>query len=378
MIMKEPNQSAEITDELLWQCLEGNADDEQYLEVRQWICHSPDNRERYVRVRDLWFAAAISQPVEQRQTDRAWARMRRLLQPVHGKRLRAPFRQWLRAAAMLTVAFTAGFAVHAWREGTETPVARAETCTVEATRGSKSRVVLSDGTKVWLNAGSKLDFNTAAGNRTRNVTLEGEAYFEVAHHPEQPFLVTASGIVIRALGTAFNVKAYPEENVIETTLVEGSVRVEKISADNSFKPFDIQTNQSVRFYRKETADMPAVAGQPAPETPILPAIGKIEIIKEINTEKYTSWKDKRWFFDGEKMSNFALTVERMYNVAIFFEDEELKNYKLSGSLEEETIEQLLTAIRLTIPMDYRIVRNRVYLSLNRQLKKEYEKITRQK
>lgn len=96
---------------------------------------------------------------------------------------------------------------------------------LEARKGSRSRSLLPDGTTVWLNAGSKLYYENDFTGSTREVRLEGEAFFDVVKNPDQPFIVHTYGIDIKVLGTAFNVKSYPEDKTTETTLYRGSVRV---------------------------------------------------------------------------------------------------------------------------------------------------------
>ncbi|HEX3006263.1 MAG TPA: FecR family protein, partial [Bacteroidales bacterium] len=97
--------------------------------------------------------------------------------------------------------------------------------TAIAPKSQKSRLILPDGTKVWLNSGTTLKYRTDYGFKTRDIYLDGEAYFEVAKNRSRPFLVHAATIMVKALGTSFNVKCYPEENTIETTLVEGKVQI---------------------------------------------------------------------------------------------------------------------------------------------------------
>jgi ferric-dicitrate binding protein FerR (iron transport regulator) len=98
----------------------------------------------------------------------------------------------------------------------------------------------------------------------------------------------------------------------------------------------------------------------------------------VDVEMSTSWKDKRWIVRSERLGVFATKIERKYDVVIVFEDTELEDYKISATLEEETIEQLLNAIRLTIPMDYRIERHQVYVRINQQLKKKYDRLIHNK
>ena len=111
--------------------------------------------------------------------------------------------------------------------------------------------VLPDGTVVWLNAGSRIEYKIPDNKPVREVTMEGEAYFNVSKDPDHPFTVNAGEMIIKAYGTAFNVKAYPDEKAVETTLVEGSVSVEienKPSNKTMLRPND----QAI--YYKPTSD----------------------------------------------------------------------------------------------------------------------------
>lgn len=362
-------------DELLWQCLEGTATDEQYKQAGEWVHHSQAHRDYYRKLRDTWLASELLHPVAQQQIDQAWDKMRQQIQPA--KRFHIP--QWIRAAVVLIVVFGLGMLTHLGLNKTgDTEVAGVYV--IDAPKGSKSQITLPDGTSVWMNAGSKLTLKTDFGQRTREIQLQGEAFFEVAHSPQKPFTVSAAEIRVHALGTSFNVKAYPEENFIETTLVEGSVRIEGTHTAQHFAPVELKPHQTVTFYKKESPKE-AIAEE---ATTLQPAdnytnrIDKIEIAERVNIEKHISWKDKRWVFDGEDLDSFTKKLGRRYDVEFFFSDEELKKYKLTGTLEEETIGELLDAIRLTIPMDYEIKQNIVYLRINQQLKTEYEKVTQQK
>jgi ferric-dicitrate binding protein FerR (iron transport regulator) len=108
--------------------------------------------------------------------------------------------------------------------------------TLSTPRGGKYQVVLPDGSKVWLNAESSLHFPTAFTGNQREVTLTGEAYFEVAKNKEKPFRVKVDGMSINVLGTHFNVNAYSDENTIKTSLLEGSVKIIKNNKSNLLKP----------------------------------------------------------------------------------------------------------------------------------------------
>jgi ferric-dicitrate binding protein FerR (iron transport regulator) len=365
------------TDKLLLRCLEGVATDAEYEQAWRWVHQSSQNRAYYSKMRNAWIASDLLKPVNRNRQEQVWSQLEKKIQPskASGKTIRMQYLKWATAAAVIVFAYILGKHTPAGQGNAET--ARGE-YTIEAPKGGKSVMTLSDGSKVWLNAGSTLLFDKAFGERNRTLSLHGEAYFEVARDAEHPFLVETSGIIIAALGTAFNVKAYPEDDMIETTLVEGSVRIEtNAQSKTRTEPVVLEPDQKAVFYKSrqavsvnsnDTAPLP----DRAPGT--LPRFRKIEVARNVDVEISTSWKDKRWIVLGERLGTFAVNIERKYDVVLVFDDTELQEYKISATLEEETIEQLLNAIRLTVPMDYRIERNRVFLKINHQLKKKYDKL----
>jgi ferric-dicitrate binding protein FerR (iron transport regulator) len=346
------------------------------------VHQSPQNRAYYGKVRDAWIAAGLLKPVNTVRQRQIWSQLEKKMQPakVSGKTIRMKYLRWAAAAAIVVFAYILGIQTSSKYENTA--ITKGE-YTIEAPKGGKSVMTLSDGSKVWLNAGSALHFDQSFGEQNRSLTLQGEAYFEVAHNAECPFTVETSGITIAAMGTAFNVKAYPEDDLIETTLVEGSVRIEtNAQSKTKTKPLVLEPNQKVVFYKSQQfisvqTNVTAPAEEPKSNV-VLQNFSKIELSTNVDVEVSTSWKDKRWIVLGEHLGVFAAIIERKYDVMLVFEDTELENYKISATLEEETIEQLLNALRLTIPMDYRIERNQVYLKVNQQLKKKYDRLIQNK
>ncbi|MEI9806510.1 MAG: FecR domain-containing protein [Bacteroidota bacterium] len=152
--------------------------------------------------------------------DKAESEGRHIEMPVEQSRFSGR-RIWMAAASLLFLA-TAGWL---WLNNGFSKAAEPKQEAIEAKKGSRSRSLLPDGTTVWLNAGSKLYYDGDFTGATREVRLEGEAFFDVVKQPDRPFVVHTSGIDIKVLGTAFNVKSYPEDKTVETTLYRGIVRV---------------------------------------------------------------------------------------------------------------------------------------------------------
>ena len=327
-------------------------------------------------LKNAWAATQLTATSADKKTARkAWKRFRTGID--QQKRDRQKYMRWAAAAAVVLFSYILGTQTSNKQEVME--IAAGE-YTIEAPKGGKSVMTLTDGSKVWLNAGSSLLFDKSFGEQSRNLTLQGEAYFEVAHDDERPFLVETSGITIAALGTAFNVKAYPDDDLIEATLVEGSIRIESnTQSATKTETVVLKPNQKVVFHKirqsvsvQPNDDATAPVDEQALTT--LHSFSKVELASDVDVEVSTSWKDKRWIVQGEPLGAFAAIIERKYDMVLVFEDAELEEYKISATLEEETIEQLFNAIRLTVPLDYRIIRNQVYLKTNQQLKKKYDRL----
>ena len=364
-------------DALLFRCLEGVANDAEYEEAWRWAHQSSENMLYYSSVRDVWMVAELLKPVSALRQQQVWATLEKKMQPVEarGKRVRMKYLSWTAAAAAIALAYILG--VYTPNQNERKEVANSG-YTIEAPKGGKSVMTLIDGSKVWLNAGSSVHVDRSFGKQNRTLTLSGEAYFEVARDPKRLFLVETSGITIAALGTAFNVKAYPEDDLIETTLVEGSVRIEtNAHSTTQMNHIVLEPNQKATFYKNRHALTVHTDDTNVPlleEPDALQSLPKMEVAKNVDVEASTSWKDKRWTVRSESLGAFAVKIERKYDVQLIFEDAELAAYKISATLEEETMEQLLNAIRHTVPMDYRIERDQVYLKINPQLKTQYDQL----
>jgi ferric-dicitrate binding protein FerR (iron transport regulator) len=225
--------------------------------------------------------------------------------------------------------------------------------------GARTKLVLPDGSQVWLNAGSKLNYTNTYNITTREVDLEGEAYFDVVKATLRPFIVHASTLNITAVGTAFVVKSYPQDETIETTLLRGIIEVTRkdlpdgpkvILKPNEKLIFSKQLETEALRYASDTSSRPAKA------------IGKISVaaisiaIPDSNKEE-TSWVYNRLVFDGDTFQELATKMERWYNVKIIFNSKELLRCRFKGAFENETIREALDALELTAAFSYTIKNN---------------------
>ena len=164
-------------------------------------------------------------------------------------------------------------------------------------RGGKYQLILADGTKVWLNAGSTIKFPVDFTNNERVVELSGEAYFEVAHDPRRPFKVSGAGQVVQVLGTHFNINAYPEEGAVKTTLLEGSVKVYEKSQTSVFAASEIiiKPNEQAVFKNDQLSKT------------------------AVDADEFTAWKNGVILFRDADIHDVMRKISRWYNVEVEYQ-----------------------------------------------------------
>ncbi len=305
---------------------------------------------------------------------------------------------WVRTAVASVIAFVLGMSTYYFTIDSQQPLSESRPDQksvsnkasqkafnrVSAPLGSKSKIDLPDGTSVVLNAGSTLEYAMDYGTRIREVKLEGEGYFKVAKNKDCPFIVKAKNTSITALGTEFNVKAYVEESIVQTTLVEGMVSInpdvnkKKTSQETILTPNqmltvhnDVATNiVSDNTSGKSSSELSTSVDKNINSDDI--SAGKVSMAT-VNPIIYTSWKDHRWVIEGEEMESLALKLQRRYNVNVVITTPGLKKYKFSGILEDETLEQVLDIMKTIAPVNYYIDKKTVVLSINPEQQKAFEK-----
>lgn len=192
--------------------------------------------------------------------------------------------------------------------------------TLVVPRGSEFRLSLSDGTNVWLNAGSELRYPVTFAGDSREVWLVGEAYFEVISDSTQPFVVHSSKGKIEVLGTSFNVRNYPEESRMVTTLVRGRVAY---------------TDPERRKYDLFPGDQ--AISQPGQET----------ILQSVNPEYYVGWKDGEYIFKSATLEEIMQELSRWYNITVFYANSDVKQFHFTGELKRyEHVESFLRFLEI--------------------------------
>ena len=203
---------------------------------------------------------------------------------------------------------------------------------IKAAYGTQAKVELADGTKVFLNSGSKLRFpQTFANKQQRTVFLDGEGYFEVTKNKEQSFIVQANKLNIRVLGTKFNVDAYTDNASISVALVEGSVMLQGNAGNLNKDLMELKPNQVATL-------------NPTDQT-----LSKTDVP---DLYKYTAWINGRIVFYGDPIQTVVKKLEKWYNVEIVISDSKLEDYKFTGTFINEPLEQILNVLSMSSQMTY--------------------------
>ena len=239
---------------------------------------------------------------------------------------------------------------------------------VNVPKGSRTNLTLADGTSVWLNSGSILKYDNSFNKKDRVVYLEGEAFFDVTKNAQKPFYVKTSDINMKVLGTTFNVKSYHEEGIIQTTLVTGSVVIEKNDAKNTDNKIVLRPNQKAIYFKtQDKLVVDEIVNQQISnkskdkdvKLENLTSKEKLEkseilVTDKVNIEQDVSWKDGYLIFKQEPLEKLVIKLARRYDVSFQFQSEDIKKYRYTGKINDLTLDQVLNAIKFSSPIDYKI------------------------
>lgn len=275
--------------------------------------------------------------------------------------------RWYKIAACVAILVAAGIFLLK-RQATQGVYGMHE---IAVGNGERKYLTLPDGTEVWLNAGSRLSYQGTLLNK-RDVRLEGEAFFKVISDASTPFTVRAKNITVKVLGTNFNVKAYRDDSDIQTTLISGKIQVllnndpeKKVLLSPHEKLTVVSAGRRTVASTSTHQDMPGSTES----VPVIPQANRLSYqvqtlpLNPADTTYFTetAWVRNELAFAGQPFSEVAKEMERRYNVKIIFEQQGLKQVKMSGVFDKESIQEALDVLRLITRFRYRIENDAIYL-----------------
>lgn len=313
-------QLSEEKERLISRYLNGYCRKEEQKALFEWLQESKENQKHFFRLKDIWDASQKKASYPETHLFHFYRNQVTQRESLH-KRVRL-WRMIAGIAAVLVIGLVISILIYS-----PAPSER-HLITHTVPLGSKSQVYLADGTEVHLNSGSRLEYYSGFGIETREVHLSGEAYFQVEKDKSHPFIVKAADYDIAVTGTQFNVCTYPDNTFSSVSLLEGEV---VLSASN-IKPLTMEPGEKIRFDRKER---------------------ELAFVS-LDSQAEVGWKEGLFIFKNIPFPELIKRLERWYDVKLKCSSHELDSFEYSGSFRnQETIWQVLDALKLTTPIDYK-------------------------
>lgn len=323
--------------ELISRRFSGEILSEELQELDLLLSKDPEAQARYKLMQQFWEQHDnIHQSVIEDALQKTLQRLDLpVAAPVIPLKQRSRFKWLVRvsaAAAVIIIAGLAYFFLPSLRR--EKEGARVALVEKQNSKGVKSTIELADGSKIWLNADSKIQYPTVFTGNTREVYMNGEAFFEVAKDPSRPFIIHLSNGTVKVLGTSFNIRAYDNEKIIETSVATGRVafipKYEK-GRKNQDTVFLTPDNKARYLFYKE----------------------------EIITEPTISREDKAWtegklIFKAMTLEDIAIRLERNFGKKVVFVSDRPRQFRLTGSFQNNSLEDIMYYLHKSMDFNYKI------------------------
>ncbi len=304
--------------------------------ILSWIGQSDENRKEFIHYKNLWALLQNGNRLSKSYVKEDLRSVKRRIKR-SGKKFYA--REFIKYAAIIIFSIVGGYFINSFPKK-----CNVGTNEIFVPNGNRSLVALPDGSKAWLTNGSKIVYPEAFSAKTRNVKLEGEAYFTVSHDEARPFIVDLGKQKVKVLGTEFSVVAYPDDNMVQVDLVTGKVQLDVYgnNGTGSHKSYILKPLHSLVFDR---------------------ASGALKN-QEIPDSFYKYWQEGIYEFENEPFLNLAKKIERIYGVEVIFENKGMKGNKFTGAFfVDSNIYTIIETFKRAskIPFEYTIDKKRVYI-----------------
>lgn len=315
-----------ISNEILQRFLNKETSQAENDEILKWVAASDENREELRMMHQSFYLSGIEKDLSEIDIDRAWENLA-LKMPVpktKKKIIRIDILQ--KIAASVLIFLTVGFGA-LWVNEHYFVHAQSAMITIETPKGEKSKVLLPDGTQVWLNSQTTLEYDALD---PRKVSMKGEAYFEVGKDRNHPFeVITVSGMKVTVLGTRFNLRNFAADPVVETTLDEGKVMITGI--ENSRSVFLNPGEQAIYSIRENELQ-----------------------VKSVQTEIYSLWKNNELRFNNISLRELIPRLEHWYGVTVELDPSVSNTDRFTMTIKTESLRELLQMMQLTSKFNYEI------------------------
>ena len=314
---------------LLSRIITGEATSEEKEAFYRHLGDNKEDEDLFYQIKSLWVKSSI--PTDSANQEAEFERIWNTIKPEVRRPGFTIGTQFLKIAAVVLVVFSLGGIIGYLLPDRKPQFADSGTQKYTALKGSVSIIEMQDGTKIWLNSGSELLYRENHQSHQREAELRGEAFFEVKHRADFPLLVKAGSITVRDLGTTFNIKAYPEDPQIETSLFEGAASV---------------------LTTEEKTGIELRPGQSA----IYDSSAKKIKLLTFSQNIISAWKDGKFVIRDQRLEDIFKELSRWYDVEFKFENNALRDYRYTGNIRKSTTPQhVLKMLKQTTNFNYRII-----------------------
>jgi ferric-dicitrate binding protein FerR (iron transport regulator) len=322
-------------DIIIQKYLQGRTSEEENLQLHQWTQLSPENKKRLFAEKDIWDTIDYHTNRKGYEAGAEFEILRRSLDNTKSVRTIRPM-TILKIAAVFLISFGLGWVsqyIPFNNKQSSTEVTLQE---IFVPKGQVNQVFLADGTRIWINSETRISLPSVFASNERSVNLDGEAFFEVAKDEKRPFRVNVNGQQIEVLGTSFNVRAYTNSKIIETTLTTGRIQLQTGSQTTILEPGEQST------FNKENKSI---------------------VISKVDPGPFNAWKDGRFEFHDEYLLEVFKVVERWYDVEIIINEAYFSGMHFSGVIKRsKDAKHFLELLNHTIPINYEIKDDRILIT----------------
>ena len=330
-----------IDNEILISFLNGELGEEEQREVEQWYGSSEENQKMLEQLYYILFLSDRIKAEKSIDTEKSLREFKSKLKKREEsrrhnlKKRNVNWKSFAVAAVFIGIIFIGALSLLNISEKVAKPFV------ATTNLGERTLLTLPDGTKVWLNACSRLEYRTSLFSTERKVNMSGEAYFEVEHDKNAPFVINSRDLRIEVLGTKFNIRANEDEPLITTTLLEGSVLV---TASGETEGMVMKPFQQLSYDQ---------------------GTGKTILTDCPTSNDYISWIDNKLYFENTRFEDIAKSLERHYNIHFVFAKEKLKDERFTAEFQtNDNIYQILSILKLTGKFNYKVDKRTVTLDTN--------------
>lgn len=306
-------------------------------ELFTWIQQSEEHRKEYIRYKNIWALMQRGKEMDKEYIDNDFKLVKH---QINRSKKKFNFSSLIKYAAIIILAVISGYMINTINVK-NTKIAINE---ISVPNGNRSQIVLPDGSEVWLINGSKLNYPEIFTGKTREVELEGEAYFKIFHDKKIPFIVNVGKQRVKVLGTEFSIVAYPNDNFLQVDLVTGKVQ------------FDIYNPNGSEKYKSHVLN-------PLHSLVLDKTSGVLKNMK-IPDSFYKYWQEGIYEFKNESFADLAKKIERIYGVEVIFGNADLKENKFTGAFFiDSNIYTIIETFKRAskTPFEYIIDKNRIYI-----------------